>query len=118
MATYSKRILSGSANGKQIKVTGTATASSVLIHKAVAGSSSVDEVWVYATNNQVAAVDLTIEWGEVTVPDGNIQVSIPGLSGLFLVIPGLVIQAELDVRAFASVANVVCLSGYVNRIDV
>jgi hypothetical protein len=38
-------------------------------------------------------------------------------SGLYLVAPGLMLQNGLAIAAFASVANVVILHGYVNRLD-
>jgi len=115
MATYSKHLLSGSTQGKQIKVVQTATAGDT-IHTAVAGTTNLDEIWLWAFNSQAASVKLTIEWGEATAPDGNVEVTIPGESGLQLIIPGLLLQNELVVKAFASVANVVMLTGYVNRI--
>lgn len=49
-------------------------------------------------------------------PDGNIEVTIPGESGLFLVVPGLLLTNSLVVKAFAATANVVCVHGFVNRI--
>lgn len=115
MATYSKRLLSGSTNGKQIKVAATETAGT-LIHTAVAGTSDWDEVWIYAVNSSSGAVKLTIEWGEATVPDGNIEVSIPAEGGYLLVIPGLLLQNGLEVRAFAASADVILLNGFANRI--
>lgn len=115
MATYSKVLLSGSTNGKQIKVAATATAGT-LLHTAVAGTSSLDEVWLYAVNSSASSVKLTIEWGEATAPDGNIEVSIPAESGYTLVVPGLLLQNGLTVKAFAATANVILINGYVNRI--
>jgi hypothetical protein len=115
MATYTKRLLSGSTNGKQIKVVATETAGTT-IHTAVAGTSDLDEIWLWAVNSSGAAVKLTIEWGEATAPDGNIEFSVPAEDGLYLVVPGLLLQNELVVSAFASAANVVMLTGYVNRI--
>lgn len=113
MATYTKLKLSGSTDGKAIKVVQTATAGDT-IHAAHA--TDLDEIWLYAVNSQVAAVKLTIEWGEAAAPDGNIEVTIPGESGLFLVVPGLLLTNSLVVKAFADTANVVMLHGYVNRI--
>jgi len=115
MATISKVLLSGSTQGKPVKVAATATTGTT-IHTAVAGTSSLDEIWIYATNNHTAAVNLTLEWGTATAADGNIQLSIPTKSGLTLVIPGLLLQNELVLTAFASVTNVILLNGYVNRI--
>lgn len=63
---------------------------------------------------------MTIEFGGATAPDQNIVVTIPFKSGLVLVIPGLPLlgngSAGLTVAAFASAANVITISGYVNRV--
>lgn len=115
MATYTKHLLSGSTNGKGIKVVQTATAGDT-IHTAVAGTSDLDEIWIYAVNSGTASLKLTLEWGEATAPDGNIEVTIPGESGLYCVTPGLLLQNGLVVKAFAASANIICLHGYVNRI--
>ena len=117
MATYSKQLLSGSTNGKGIKVTATATAGTV-IHTAVAGTSSFDEVWLYAHNTSADAVKLTIEWGGVAAPDDHIEINIGAQgTGLILVAPGVLLQNGLVVRAFAGTANVINVFGYVNRIS-
>ena len=115
MATFTKNKLSGSTNGMAVKVVATATTGTT-IHTAVAGTSSWDEVWIYATNNDAAAVNLTLEWGTTTAADGNIQLSIPSKSGLTLVIPGLILQNGLLLTAFAGTANVILLTGYVHTI--
>jgi len=115
MATFSKQLLSGSTNGTAIKVAATATAGT-LIHTAVSGTASFDEIWVYAYNSSASAVVLTMEYGGVTSPDNQIKISIPATSGLTTVVPGLLLQNSLVVRAFAATANVITLSGYVNRV--
>lgn len=112
---FTKALLSGSTNGKGIKVVATATAGT-LIHTAVAGTSSLDEIWIYAYNGHTADVVLTIEWGEATVPDGNTIITIPFKQGRFLVIDGRLLQNSLVVRAFASIANVIIIDGFVNQI--
>ena len=116
MATFSKQLLSGSTNGKAIKVAQTATAGTT-IHTAVSGTASFDEVWLYAHNSSASTVKLTLEWGEATAPDGNIEINIGAEgTGLVLVSPGLLLQNSLVIKAFAATANVVTLTGYVNRI--
>jgi len=115
MASFTKQLLSGSTNGKAILVTGTATAG-VPIHTAVSGTSDLDEIWIYGVNSSTNSVKLTLEWGEVVAPDGNIEVSIAPESGLFLITPGLLLQNSLVVNAFASAANVILIHGFVNRI--
>ena len=115
MATYSKVLLSGGTNGKQIKVVATATAGTT-IHTATSGTSNLDEIWLYAVNSSSSAVKLTIQWGEATAPDGNIEVTVPAEDGYMLVVPGLLLQNSLVVKAFAGTANVILINGYVNRI--
>lgn len=115
MAAYTRVLLSGSTNGRGIKVVQTATAGTT-IHTAVAGTTDMDEIWLWAQNNHTAAVTLTLEWGNASTDD-NIIVTIPAKSGLYLVAPGIMLQNELVVKAFASVANVVIMHGYVNRLD-
>ena len=117
MATFTKTLLSGSTNGKAIKVVQTATAGTT-IHTAVSGTSSLDEIWLYAHNSSASAVKLTLEWGEANAPDGNIEINIGAEgTGLVLVAPGLLLQNSLVVKAFAATANVITLTGYVNRIS-
>lgn len=114
MATYTKVKLSGSTDGKQIKVVQTATAGTT-IH--TADSTALDEIWLYCVNSSSSSVKLTIEWGEATAPDGNIEITIPPESGYTLVVPGLILTNSLVVKAFAASANVLLINGYVNRIS-
>jgi len=117
MATFSKTLLSGSTNGKAIKVAATATAGT-LIHTAVTGATNLDEIWLYGMNTSGSNVKLTLEWGEATAPDGNIEVTISPEAGLVCLTPGLLLQNSLVVRAFAGTTNVITIHGFVNRITV
>ena len=120
MATFTKKILSGSTDGKAVKVAQTATAGTT-IHTGSATATTHDEVWLYAVNSSASAVKLTIEWGEATAPDGNIEQNIPAESGLYLISPGLLLQGNATakvVRAFAGTTNVIIIHGFVNRITV
>ena len=114
MATFSKQLLSGSIDGKAIKVVQTATAGTT-VHTAHA--TALDEIWLYAVNSSASSVKLTIEYGEEAAPDGNIELTIAAESGLTLVIPGLLLRNSLVVKAFAATTNVVMIHGYVNRIN-
>ena len=117
MATVVKRKLSSSTDGKAIKIAATATPGTA-IHTAVAGTTAgtYDEIWLWAFNSHTANVVLTIEFGGADAPDQNIVVSIPYKSGLVPVVPGLILQNGATVKAFASVANVITLGGFVNAI--
>ena len=116
MAAITKVLLSGSTQGKGIKVVQTATAGTT-IHTAVSGTTDLDEIWLWAQNSSAGDVKLTLEWGEATAPDGNIEVTIPGEQGLVQVAPGLLLQNSLVVKAFASSANVILIHGFANRLD-
>jgi hypothetical protein len=121
MATYSKVLLSGSTQGKAIKIAATTSGSAgTTIHATGVSSTIEDEVWLYAYNSSASAVVLTIQWGGVTAVDNEIKLSIPATSGLTLVIPGLILtgtgSAANTVAAYAGTTNVITISGYVNRI--
>jgi len=113
VASVSKQFLSGSTNGRPVKVVATATAGTT-IHTAHA--TDKDEIWLWAVNSDVVDRKLTIEFGGTTSPDDTIELLVLAESGLLLVIPGLVLSGSLLMRAFCATANVVCVSGFVNRI--
>jgi hypothetical protein len=114
MATFNKIPLSGSTNGKGILIAATATLGTT-IHTAGSGTANFDEVWIYASNNSASSVKLTVEYGSASVQD-NIEITIPGESGLVLVVPGLFLNNSLVVTAFAAVTNVITIHGYINRV--
>lgn len=120
MATYTKVHLSGSTGGQPIKVVSTTGDPGTLIHTSETSSVKIDEIWVYANNTSASEVKLTIEYGGVSSPDNHIEIPIAAEAGLVLVIPGLILSgtgsAGRSVRAFAATANVINITGYVNRI--
>lgn len=121
MATFTKTLLSGSTQGKAIKIAATTSGSAgTTIHATGTSASVQDEVWLYAYNSSASAVALTIQWGGVTAVDNEIKLTIPSLSGLTLVIPGLILtgtgSAANTIAAYAGTTNVITVTGYVNRI--
>tara|TARA_B100000287_G_scaffold435543_1_gene504375 strand:+ start:3556 stop:3909 length:354 start_codon:yes stop_codon:yes gene_type:complete len=115
MATYSKQLLSGGTNGKNIEVAATSSAGTT-IHTAVSGTSDMDEIWLYACNTDSSDRKLTIEYGGTTSSDDLTEITIEAEAGWVLVCPGLLLQNGLIVKAFAASANVVNINGFVNRI--
>lgn len=117
MATFQKRLLSGSTSGRPIKVAATATPGTT-IHTAVAGSDGIDEIYCYVTNTSGSAVAITFEWGGTTDPDDLVSkaVTMPAQYGPQLVIPGLPLNGGLIIKAFAGTTNVLLVTGFVNRI--
>jgi len=121
MATYSKLLLSGSSQGKAIKVAATTSGSAgTTLHTTGSSSSVIDEVWLYATNSSSAAVVLTIQWGGTTAVDNEIKITIPANAGLTLIVPGLIVtgtgSAGNTIAAYAGITNVITVSGYAHRI--
>lgn len=113
MAVFSKLKLSGSTNGRGIKVVATATLGTT-IHTAHA--TALDELWLWAVNSDSTDRKLTIEFGGATAPDDLIELTIPAEAGLVLVVPGIHLTGSVVVTAFAATANVVMIHGFVNRI--
>jgi len=119
MATFAKTILSASTDGKPILVAATSTGGT-LIHTGPTSTSVLHEIWLYAVNTSTSAVKLTIEWGDATAPNNNIEQTIGGESGLAIVVPGLPIKGNatpLTIKAFAGTANVIAIHGYVHTIS-
>ena len=110
---YLPKLLSGSTNGKPIKVTSTTTGAADTIHTAVAGTSNIDMIDVYATNNSAAAVDVSIGWGGVTVDETLGPISIPADAGPVKIADKFPLQNGMVVKAWAGSANVILLTGAV-----
>ena len=113
MATISKGFLSASTHGDFIKIAAT-TSAGTLIHQAVNQTDDIDEVYIYACNTHTSVVTLTIEWSSTDVDD-NIKVNI-NPNETVLVVPGIPIRNNLEIRGFATEANKVNCFGYVNNI--
>ena len=105
MATFAPVLLSGSTSGRPIKVVETATAGT-LIHTAVSGATSFDEITLWCQNTDGTDRKLTLEFGGVTSPDDLLEITIPAESGPLLVVNGLRLNGAVVVRAFAASANV------------
>jgi hypothetical protein len=120
MATFTKVPFSAQTDGQAIKVVATASTGTT-IHTTGTSTTAYDEVWLYAYNSDTAARLLTIQFGGTTTPDDDIKITIPSQSGLTLVVPGLILagtgSAGNTIAAYAATANVITVSGYVNRIS-
>ena len=108
-------VLSGSTNGRGIKVAATATPGTTL-HTATSTSTELDEITLYANNSDSTDRLLTIELGGVTSPDDLVQVTVPAQSGWNLIVSGHRLKGGVVVKAFAATANVIVMFGEVNRI--
>jgi len=118
MTTFSKAVLSGSTDGRGVKVAATSSAGTT-IHTGSSTAADIHEVWLYAVNQDTVSRTLTLQWGGTSDPDDSITYTLAAASGLVLVAPGLVVKGNatpLVIKAFASATNVVMLHGYVNVI--
>jgi hypothetical protein len=125
--TFTTPVLS-TTTGAITSQTGTATASPTVgtfIHNNT--GAGLDEVWLYANNLSNAAIQLTLQYGISQTGAspfiaGQQIITIPAQSGLTLITPGLILSNNTSstlysaIYAYASTANVIALSGYVNRI--
>ena len=118
MPTYSRQLLSGSTNGQPVKIAATSSPGTT-VHTALSGTTGFDEVYVWVTNTSNAAVTIVIQWGGTTSPDNHLvdTYSIPANSPPIPLITGQVLNNGLVVGIYASSANVILATGYVNRIS-
>ena len=113
MAQITKLKLSGSTDGRMVKVVATSTLGTT-IHTAHA--TSLDEIWLWAVNSDTTPRKLTIEFGGVSSPDDLIEFTVPAEDGFYAVLPGLILTGSVVCTAFCATANVVSVAGFVNRI--
>ena len=117
MATYTKLPLSGSTNGKRILITAITSASATPIHTAIAGTSALDEVWLYAYNDFANSLACSILWGGTVEPNDVIRTIIPSKAGNILLVDGHLLQNGLTIGAYASSGSYITIDGFVNRIQ-
>lgn len=108
---YTREFLSSAANGAQVAISNTATPGNAL-HTAHA--TNKDEIWLWACNTTATPITLTIEFGSTNAAD-KIVVSVPALSGDYIVVAGKTLSNSRTVAAFAASAGI-NMSGHVNRI--
>ena len=116
MAVIAKQELSGGTDGIGVKVAATASAGTT-IHTAnnVTGAGLYDEIYLYATNTNTSAETLVIQFGGTTAVDNEIR-HVVQPDETILVVPGLILQNALVVKAYSTTADKVTIHGFVNRI--
>ena len=121
MATFTKKTLEpagSTGTGLGIKVAATATAGTA-IHTGSATATTIDEVWLYAVNYDTTDRKLTIQYGGVTAGTNEIEYTVKAENGLYLIVPGLVLQGNATAKvisAYAATNTSIVVYGYVNRI--
>lgn len=110
-------LLSGSSNGRGIKITGTDVSGANTIHTATSDSNTIDEVWLWCYNSSTETVTLNLCLGGTNDPDDIVKYGIPAQSGDILVLAGECFNGGVVIKAYASSANSLVIRGYVNRIE-
>jgi len=107
--------LSGSASGEPIQVgsTGPAGTAGTLIHTVPAGKSGRLEAWAW--NNSSNPVLLTLQLGATSAAKEMSVWILPQGSDPKPVVMFWPYESETEIRAYADVANVVCVSGHFNE---
>lgn len=118
MGTISKLALSGSLQGRPIQINTTGS-NGTRIHTSTTSSIILDEIWLYATNNDVVQRNLTVEYG-ATGSASEISVGLPSKSGLSIVLAGSILTGTgisgSTISAYASVTGSISVLGYINRL--
>ncbi len=120
MSTFKKQKLSGSTDGKAIKVAATSIGSGTTIHTASATTTAGlgDVITIFAYNSDTVDRKLTIGWGGTSSPDDLIDIVLqPNGQGLVLVVADGFLANSLVVKAACDAANVVTIHGYANIIS-
>ena len=121
MATYTKQLLSESINGKAVNITATGT-NTTTIHTTLASSSSIDEVWLYASNSTGADISFNLLFGGTDFTNDILfEGVIEAYAGNVLICPGLIAKGDgttgFSIYGNSSVASGINVFGYVNRIS-
>ncbi len=113
-------VLSGSTHGQPIVVAATVIGSGTTIHTATSETAdgSFDEIYLWVTNADTAARTITIGWGGTTDPNNLVvdALTIPPNLAPLMIVAGLRLRNALVVRAAASSASVLLISGFANRV--
>jgi hypothetical protein len=108
--TLDKFPLSGSTNGRAIKIAATGSPGT-LIHTAQSGTSGHSELWLYAFNSNTLGCTLTMEWGG-TSSDDRTTITLPPGETDVIISPGFILNNGLAVHIYAATANVVFVKGW------
>jgi hypothetical protein len=113
--TATRVVLSGAAAGNRLIAVAAIATPGTTIH--TADATSLDGLYLWASNVTTNPVTLTIEWGGTTNPDDRIinAFEIFPNSDPKPVVVGQILSNSLVVKAFASRTKAVNISGFVTR---
>lgn len=117
MATAVKRKLSGSTDGRNIKITATGSPGTT-VHTAIAGTTAgtFHEIWLTVHNTDTVDRLVVIEFGGTTDPDDRIYQTVTARNGETWAVRGKILQNSCVVGVYCATANVITAGGFVNEI--
>lgn len=118
MAVFTALHLSGSINGTPIPISGTSSGSAVVLHTATATAGVIDEIVFWVSNIGNVEATLTVEWGGAS--DSQLLVKgmrVPPNSPPIPIATRHRSSGGRIAKAFASIANVLNITGAVDRIS-
>lgn len=107
--------LSGSTNGRGIKLATAAAGTAVHTTATATGASKFDEIYIWAANVVSASKQVTVYVGATGLTGDKVIDTIPPKSGLYQLLPGMRLNGGVSVKAFAASPCAVTVFGLVNR---
>jgi len=109
--------LSGSTNGATMTVNTTSAISPMIVHTTGPGVYNWDDIWIWAANTDTVSRTISLYFGAHSSIGDQVVGSydLPPGGAPVLICPGLFLQNSGVVEAYASIANKINLTGYVNR---
>jgi hypothetical protein len=95
----------------------TSAISPMTVHTAISGVYNWDDVWIWAANTDTVSRTISLYFGAHSSLGDQVvgNYDLPPGGAPVLICPGLFIQNSGVVEAYASIANKINLTGYVNR---
>lgn len=108
---------SAATNGATMTVNTTSAISPMTVHTAVSGVYNWDDVWIWAANTDTVSRTISLYFGAHSSLGDQVvgNYDLPPGGAPVLICPGLFLQNSGVVEAYASIANKINLTGYVNR---
>jgi len=111
---------SAATNGATMIVNTTSAISPMTVHTTDPGTTNWDDVWIWAANTDTVSRTISLYFGAHSSIGDQVVGSydLPPGGAPVLICPGLFLQNSGVVEAYASIANKINLTGYVNRCTV
>jgi len=121
--------LSGSTNGRALKISGTNFAGAITVHTATSTANEVDFITLYAENIDVTNdIPIYLVWGSESsgdetaflIPHGNDasgETSFPAAPNKILIADNIPLAGGEVVKVFAGTTNKIKITGYYNRFE-